>query len=68
MWAKKNCIDPDLLKNIDFDAEFGKDLSYNEAIETALHKFPTVWRTEIMEDFESRPKRLSPITLLPSVF
>ncbi len=58
MWAEKNCIDPDLLKNIDFDAEFGKDLSYNEAIETALHKFPTVWRTEIMEDFESRPKQI----------
>jgi len=46
------------MNNIDIESEFGKDLSYNEAIETALHKFPTFWRSETMRDFENRPKQI----------
>lgn len=54
----RNCVDTDQLGNIDIEAEFGKDLTYNEAIETALHKFPTLWRSDTIRDFENRPKQI----------
>jgi hypothetical protein len=55
---ERNCVSPDRLDQIDFEAEFGKDLSYNEAVELALHKFPTFWRTDYMKEYEQRPKQI----------
>jgi len=55
---EKNCIDQSQLSKIDIEAEFDKDLSYNEAIELALHKFPTVWRTEISNSYGDKPKQI----------
>ncbi len=57
-WIARNCVDSDRLKEIDIDAEFGKDLSYNEAIELALHKFPTLWREDYMREYEQKPKQI----------
>ncbi len=54
----KNCLEKDQLASIDIEGEFGKDLSYNEAVETALHKFPTLWRSDTVKDFENRPKQI----------
>lgn len=57
-WMERNAGDPDSLKEIDVDAEFGKDLSYNEAIELAIHKFPTIWRAEYLKEYEDKPKQI----------
>jgi hypothetical protein len=58
IWMERNCIDPSQLSKIDFDTEFGMDLSYNEAIELALHKFPTLWRSQTMSEYEDKPKQI----------
>ncbi|MGI0092230.1 MAG: hypothetical protein ACREBS_11035 [Nitrososphaerales archaeon] len=44
-WMQENCVEPDGLRMIDVNTEFGKDLSYSEAIELAFQKFPTLWRS-----------------------
>jgi hypothetical protein len=51
-------MDVSLLDGLDVEAEFGKDLSYNEAIEVALHKFPTLWCTDSVERYENKPKQI----------
>jgi hypothetical protein len=33
-------------------------LSYKEAVEFALHEFPTFWRPEYMKEYEQRPKQI----------
>jgi hypothetical protein len=45
-WMSESCVEDPLLDGVDIVAEFRKDLSSNEAIEVALHKFPTLWRSE----------------------
>lgn len=55
---ERNAIDPDSLSEIDVEAEFGKDLSYNEAIELAIHKFPTMWREEYLKEYGVKPKQI----------
>jgi hypothetical protein len=57
-WMEKNCVSAEGMNKIDIDAEFGKDLSYNEAVELALHKFPTLWRIEYVREYEQRPKQI----------
>ncbi len=57
-WMDRNCVDQDRLNEIDIEAEFGKDLSYNEAVELALHKFPTFWRPDYLKDYEQKPKQI----------
>jgi hypothetical protein len=57
-WMRKNCIDAERLNSIDLSAEFGKDLSYNEAIEFAVHKFPSLWSQEYLKEYDSRPKQI----------
>jgi hypothetical protein len=54
----KNCNDPSQLSKIDIEAEFDANLSYNEAIELALRKFPTVWRSEAFGDLPDKPKQI----------
>ncbi len=53
-----NCLNEDDLDGIDIEAEFGKDLSYSEAIELALHKFPSMWREDSVERYENKPKQI----------
>jgi hypothetical protein len=57
-WMEKNCFNVDRLNEIDIEAEFGKDLSYNEAVELALHKFPSFWKADYMREYEQRPKQI----------
>jgi hypothetical protein len=57
-WMSENCMNRDFLDGMDIEAEFGKDLSYNEAIELALHKFPTLWRNDSVERYENKPKQI----------
>jgi len=57
-WVRKNSLDSLGLEDIDIGAEFGKDLSYNEAIELALQKFPTFWKSESIHRFENKPKQI----------
>jgi hypothetical protein len=57
-WMKKNSADPESVSALDIEAEFGKDLSYNEAVELALQKFPTMWKPESIESYERKPKQI----------
>ncbi|MDG6999309.1 MAG: hypothetical protein JRN15_09365, partial [Nitrososphaerota archaeon] len=57
-WMRENCLNPDDLIGIDVEAEFGSDLSYGEAIELALHKFPSMWREDSVESYENKPKQI----------
>ena len=57
-WMDRNCVSEDRLKEIDVEAEFGKDLSYNEAVELAINKFPTFWKVEYLKEYEQRPKQI----------
>ncbi len=57
-WMHRNCVSEDQIAKIDLDAEFGKDLSFNEAVEIALHKFPTLWRPEYLQQYENKPKQI----------
>ncbi|MDG6994810.1 MAG: hypothetical protein JRN52_02710 [Nitrososphaerota archaeon] len=57
-WMQDNCLNEDDLDGIDIEAEFGKDLSYSEAIELALHKFPSMWREDSVERYENKPKQI----------
>jgi hypothetical protein len=38
----ENCIEPDGLGKIDVEAEFGKDLTYNEAVGLVIQKFTSL--------------------------
>lgn len=57
-WMERNSVDPDRLNEIDIEAEFGKDLSYNEAVELAVHRFPAMWRADFLREYEQRPKQI----------
>ncbi|MGI0078402.1 MAG: hypothetical protein ACRECH_02150 [Nitrososphaerales archaeon] len=57
-WMKRNCVNEEQIANLDLDAEFGQDLSYNEAVEVALHKFPSLWRPEYLQQYENRIKQI----------
>jgi hypothetical protein len=57
-WMKKNCVSQDRLNDIDFEAEFGKDPTYNEAVEIAFHKLPTLWKAEYLKEYENKPKQI----------
>ena len=57
-WMRENCLNADDLIGIDVEAEFGSDLSYGEAIELALHKFPSMWREDSVEKYENKPKQI----------
>ena len=57
-WMRENCVEPDSLGKIDIDAEFGKDLSYNEAVGLAIQKFPTLWKSESINSREGKPKQI----------
>ena len=55
-WIEKNCLDRDQVQKLDIEAEFAADLSFNEAVELALQKFPTLWKSELQEQRDNKPK------------
>ncbi|MHB8568061.1 MAG: hypothetical protein ACYC7D_08005 [Nitrososphaerales archaeon] len=57
-WTEKNCLDPEQLSKIDFDAEFGNDLSFHEAVDLALQKFPTMWKSDASSRNNGKPKQI----------
>jgi hypothetical protein len=58
VWMKNNSVNPESLTDLDVEAEFGKDLSFNEAVELALQKFPAFWKSESVENYENKPKQI----------
>lgn len=54
-WMRENAVDPDSVNKIDIETEFGNDLSLNEAVQLAMQKFPSVWKTDPMISKE-KPK------------
>jgi hypothetical protein len=57
-WMIENAAEPDSINKIDIEAEFGKDLSYNEAVGLAIRKFPSLWKSESIQSRESKPKQI----------
>ncbi|MCL5066934.1 MAG: hypothetical protein M1368_01095 [Thaumarchaeota archaeon] len=57
-WMQENCHNPDDLVGIDVGAEFAQDLTFSEAVELALHKFPSMWRVDAVEKYENKPKQI----------
>ncbi|MDA4131419.1 MAG: hypothetical protein OK457_11665 [Thaumarchaeota archaeon] len=57
-WMKENSLDPGNLDELDVAAEFGADLTYNEAVDLAIQKFPTFWNTESALSPENKPKQI----------
>lgn len=55
-WLKENSISPENLDLIDIEAEFGSDLSLDEAIELAIQKFPGIWKVDNTRG--SKPKQI----------
>jgi hypothetical protein len=55
---QENCIESDSLGKIDIDAEFGKDLTFNEAVGLAIQKFPTLWKSESIQARDGKPKQI----------
>jgi len=55
---KENSLDPGNLDEIDVESEFGVDLTYNEAVDLAIQKFPTFWKTESAIRSENKPKQI----------
>lgn len=57
-WARTNLADPESFEQVDWTGEFGRDLTYSEAIELALFKFPALWRSETRDAFTKKVKQL----------
>lgn len=55
-WLNENAIGKDAVSGIDVDAEFGKDLTYDEAVGLALQKFPSLWKTDFKDT--GKPKQI----------
>src|SRR5271157_5667866 len=55
---EKNSQDPAQLSKIDVESEFDLDLSYNEAVELALRKFPTFFRQDLSVGYGDKPKQI----------
>jgi|SRR3970040_525412 len=57
-WVKENLADPDQYDRIDWATEIGSDLTYSEAIEMALYRFPTLWKDDIIDEQTKRIKQI----------
>ena len=57
-WMTENSLDQGNLDEIDIEAEFGTDLTYAEAVELAVQKFSTFWKTESLLRSENKPKQI----------
>jgi len=57
-WIRENAISPENLDFIDVEAEFGTDLSLDEAIRLAIQKFPGIWKVDPESLRDSKPKQI----------
>jgi hypothetical protein len=57
-WLRENSLSPENLDLIDVEAEFGSDLTYNEAVQLALQKFPGIWKVDSSTTRDSKPKQI----------
>jgi hypothetical protein len=57
-WLSRNVADASVLRNLDLQEEFGRDLTYSEAIEMALYKYPTIWREGFLEGYRNKVKQI----------
>jgi hypothetical protein len=57
-WLRENCLSPENLDFIDVEAEFGTDLSFDEAVQLAVQKFPGIWKIDPESLRNSKPKQI----------
>lgn len=57
-WVERNISDPKYLEIYDWDSEFGDDLTFNEAINMALHKYPTIWKENVIQNHYQKIKQI----------
>ncbi len=57
-WMRENTANADAIRKLDVEAEFGKDLTYNEAVGLAIQKFPTLWKSEAIKTKDTKPKQI----------
>jgi hypothetical protein len=57
-WLRENSLSPDNLDLIDLDAEFGTDLTFDEAVQMAVRKFPGIWKDAASSYRDSKPKQI----------
>jgi len=55
-WIRDNAISADSLDHLDIEAEFGTDLTLDEAIGLAIQKFPGIWKEDLDSSKDSKPK------------
>jgi hypothetical protein len=57
-WIRENVISSDSTDLIDIEAEFGSDLSLDEAIGLAIQKFPGFWKEDPGRLRDYQPKQI----------
>jgi len=57
-WIRENLTAPEALDFIDVEAEFGTDLTFDEAVRLATQKFPGIWKTDSQNSKDSKPKQI----------
>jgi hypothetical protein len=57
-WLRENSLSPDNLDLIDVEAEVGTDLTFDEAIQLVIQKFPGLWKIDPESTRNSKPKQI----------
>jgi hypothetical protein len=57
-WMRENSLSPENLDLIDTEAEFGDDLTLDEAVQLAIQKFPGIWKVDPNLYRDSKPKQI----------
>ncbi len=57
-WIRENSLSPENLDFIDIEAEFGTDLTFEEAVQLAMLKFPGIWKPDLGSSRDSKPKQI----------
>ncbi|MEM2430304.1 MAG: hypothetical protein QW779_07235 [Nitrososphaerales archaeon] len=57
-WVERNISNPKYLTICDWQAEFGNDLTFNEAINMALSKYPTIWKENVIQNHYQKIKQI----------
>jgi hypothetical protein len=57
-WIRENIISTETVEYVDIEAEFGSDLSYDEAIRLAIRKFPGIWKVDPDSLRDSKPNKI----------
>jgi len=57
-WVQDSLRDPDAFDKVDWTEEVDKTLTYNEAIELAMSRFPGLWKDDAQQEFYNRVKQI----------